>query len=161
MEELMNGTVRKFPDNVNTDVIIPARYLNDASPENLKRHCMEDIDSSFASKVQEGDIIAGGFNFGSGSSREHAPLALKASGIGLVIAKSFARIFYRNCINIGLLAVEDEGFVNNASDGDLVEYDGEKVRNLSSGAVFNLPKRDDFIQSILDCGGLMSAVSKK
>ena len=98
----MSGKVFKYGDNVNTDVIIPARYLNDASKENLRAHAMEDIDPNFAKEVHEGDFVVGGFNFGSGSSREHAPLALKAAGVRAVIAKSFARIFYRNAVNIGL-----------------------------------------------------------
>lgn len=104
---MKEGKVFKYGDNVNTDVIIPARYLNDASEENLRAHVLEDLDHTFAKRVREGDFVVGGFNFGSGSSREHAPLALKAAGVSAVIAKSFARIFFRNAVNIGLLLIEN------------------------------------------------------
>lgn len=117
------GNAIKYGDNVDTDVIIPARYLNTSDPKELAVHCMEDLDKDFTSKVKDGDIIIGGFNFGCGSSREHAPIAIKASGISLVIAKSFARIFYRNAINIGLAIIECPEAVDRISDGDEVEVD--------------------------------------
>ena len=116
----MSGKVFKYGDNVNTDVIIPARYLNDASKENLRAHAMEDIDPNFAKEVREGDFVVGGFNFGSGSSREHAPLALKAAGVRAVIAKSFARIFYRNAVNIGLYIVESPEMADEINKNDIL-----------------------------------------
>lgn len=127
------GFVHKYSDNVDTDVIIPARYLNTADHKELASHCMEDIDKDFVAKVKEGDIMVGGWNFGCGSSREHAPIAIKASGISCIIAKSFARIFYRNAINIGLAIIESEEIVNalNANDEILVDFDKGEILKLA------------------------------
>ena len=129
------GDVIKYADNVDTDVIIPARYLNTSDHKELASHCMEDLDKTFTSRVKQGDIITAGFNFGCGSSREHAPIAIKASGISLVIAKSFARIFYRNSINIGLAIVECPEAVDGINDGDRAEADLDTgvIRNLTTG----------------------------
>ena len=139
---MSTGKVFKYGDNVDTDVIIPARYLNDASNENLKAHAMEDIDSTFATTVKEGDIIVGGYNFGCGSSREHAPLALKASGIKIVIAKSFARIFFRNAINTGLLVVENAEMADEISKNDTLSIDSAKITDITTGKVYPLPSLD-------------------
>ena len=128
---MSQGKVWKYADNVDTDVIIPARYLNTASHEELAKHCMEDIDETFAKEVKKSDIIIAGENFGCGSSREHAPIAIKASGISLVIAKSFARIFYRNAINIGLPILEHPTLSDECSKNDIIEFD------LSTGIVIN------------------------
>lgn len=148
----------KYGNDVNTDVIIPARYLNDASRENLKAHAFEDLDSNFASTVKEGDIIIAGENFGCGSSREHAPLAIKASGVQLVIAKSFARIFYRNSINIGLHLVESAEIVDNIHENDSLTIENGVLHNLTTGQSFAFPPLDDFVKSVLEKGGLMEAI---
>ena len=145
------GTVFKYPDNVDTDVIIPARYLNSQDGKELASHCMEDIDLTFAKKVTEGDIMVGGWNFGCGSSREHAPLAIKCSGIHCVIAKSFARIFYRNAINIGLPILECEAAAEAIEAGHTVE---------TTGAVFQGEPFPPFIQEIIAAGGLMKSIRK-
>ena len=157
-----NGTVFKYGDNVDTDVIIPARYLNSSDPAELATHCMEDIDKTFVSRVQQGDIITAGQNFGCGSSREHAPIAIKASGVSLVIAKSFARIFYRNAINIGLAIVECPEAADNISEGDKVEADMDNgiIRNLTTGQEFKAAPFPDFIQKIIENGGLMESIAK-
>lgn len=158
---LFNGTVIKYGDNVDTDVIIPARYLNTSDPKALASHCMEDLDKSFASRVQQGSsIVVGGNNFGCGSSREHAPIALKESGVSLVIAKSFARIFYRNSINIGLAIVECPAAVDAISDGDRVEADLDKgeIRNLTTGERFPTAPFPPFIQKIIENGGLIASI---
>lgn len=160
MKLTFEGKVFKYEDNVNTDVIIPARYLNDSSNENLKAHCMEDIDSSFKDSVKEGDIIVAGYNFGCGSSREHAPLALKASGIKMVIAKSFARIFFRNAINTGLYIIENPEIVDKVSQNDTLSYQKNKLINKTTGQEWQLDKLDDFIENIIDKGGLMEAIRK-
>lgn len=154
------GKVFKYGDNVNTDVIIPARYLNDASAENLRAHAMEDIDPNFAANVKTGDVIVGGFNFGSGSSREHAPLAIKASGVRLVIAKSFARIFFRNAVNIGLRIVESAQMADEISENDILSVDNDKITDITTDKVYDLPPIDDYVRNILECGGLMEAVKK-
>lgn len=156
------GNVLKYGDNVDTDVIIPARYLNTSDHKELASHCMEDIDKTFVSRVQQGDIITAGQNFGCGSSREHAPIAIKASGISLVIAKSFARIFYRNAINIGLAIVECPEAAENISDGDKVEADMDNgiIRNLTTGQEFKAAPFPDFVQKIIENGGLMESIAK-
>ncbi len=159
----VKGKVFKYGNDVDTDVIIPARYLNDSSEEALRAHCMEDIDPSFVAKVKAGDIIVAEDNFGCGSSREHAPLAIKASGISLVIANSFARIFYRNSINIGLPILECPEAVNGIKAGDEVEADlslGE-IKNLTTGKTFKAQPFPDFIQEIISDGGLLKHLAKK
>lgn len=149
-----------YGDNVDTDVIIPARYLNTSDRAELAKHCMEDLDPEFSSKVQPGDILAAGLNFGCGSSREHAPIAIQASGISLVIAKSFARIFYRNAINIGLAIVECPAAAEAIAAGDLVEADLDAgiIRDLTTGQEFRTEPFPPFIQTIITHGGLMQAV---
>lgn len=156
------GKVFRFGDNVDTDVIIPARYLNTSDPAELAAHCMEDIDASFAKNVQPGDIIVGGGNFGCGSSREHAPIAIKAAGVSCVIAESFARIFYRNAINIGLPIVECPAAVRAVRAGDSVEvdFDSGAVRDLTTGESFSAEPFPPFIQSIIADGGLMAHIAK-
>lgn len=155
------GNIIKYGDNVDTDVIIPARYLNTSDPAELAAHCMEDLDTTFVSRVKPGDIIAGGLNFGCGSSREHAPIAIKASGISLVIAKSFARIFYRNAINIGLAIVECPEAAEALAEGDTVEADLDNgiIRDLTTGREFRTEPFPEFIQNIIESGGLMNAAA--
>ncbi len=154
------GTVIRYGDNVDTDVIIPARYLNTGDPAALAAHCMEDLDSSFVTRVKPGDIMVAGQNFGCGSSREHAPIAIKASGISVVIAESFARIFYRNAINIGLPIVECPAAAKAISAGDTVEADlgAGVIRNLTTGAEFGTAPFPPFIQQIIEAGGLVEAI---
>lgn len=156
------GNVIKYGNNVDTDVIIPARYLNTSDPAELAAHCMEDIDKTFVSRVKQGDIITAGLNFGCGSSREHAPIAIKASGISLVIAASFARIFYRNAINIGLAIVECPEAAEAIAEGDKVEADLDSgiIRDLTTGKEFRTEPFPEFIQRIIESGGLMNAASK-
>lgn len=155
-----NGTVIKYADNVDTDVIIPARYLNTSDKMELAAHCMEDIDKDFAKKVKPGDIIVAGKNFGCGSSREHAPIAIKASGIDLIIAKSFARIFYRNSINIGLPIVECAAAAEDAEAGDEMEMDFASgvIINKTKGKQYQAEPFPAFIQSIIKEGGLINAL---
>ena len=152
------GKVFKYGDNVNTDVIIPARYLNDASAQNLKAHAMEDIDPEFSKRVRPGDFVVGGFNFGSGSSREHAPLALKASGVRAVIAKSFARIFFRNAVNTGLYIIESAEMADEIDENDVLTLENGVLTNLTKGKSYPLPPMDDYVAKILAKGGLMEAV---
>ena len=156
------GKVLSYGDNVDTDVIIPARYLNTIDKKELASHCMEDIDKDFTKKVQAGDIMVAGYNFGCGSSREHAPIAIKESGISLVIAKSFARIFYRNSINIGLAIVECEEAVNGNSNGDIVEADLDNgvIYNKTTGKTFQTQPFPAFIQKIIQNGGLVASIQK-
>ncbi len=156
------GNVIKYGDNIDTDVIIPARYLNTSDHKELASHCMEDIDKTFVSRVNEGDIIVAGQNFGCGSSREHAPIAIKASGISVVIAKSFARIFYRNAINIGLAIVECPEAAENISEGDKVEADLDNgiIRDITTGREFRTEPFPEFIQNIIENGGLVQSVAK-
>lgn len=156
------GKVLSYGDNVDTDVIIPARYLNTIDKKELASHCMEDIDKDFTKKVQAGDIMVAGYNFGCGSSREHAPIAIKESGISLVIAKSFARIFYRNSINIGLAIVECEEAVNGISNGDIVEADLDNgvIYNKTTGKTFQTQPFPAFIQKIIQNGGLVASIQK-
>ena len=151
------GAVWKYNDNVDTDAIIPACYLTVSKPEELARHCMEDIDPGFANMVERGDIIVGGDNFGCGSSREHAPLAIKGAGIACVVAKSFARIFYRNAINIGLPILECPAAVDKAERGHRLEIDLKDglVRNLSSGHVCQAQPYPRFMMAIINAGGLV------
>ena len=158
---MLKGKVFKYGDNVDTDVIIPARYLNSSDPNELKKHCMEDIDADFINKVENGDIMVGEKNFGCGSSREHAPLAIKVSGISIVIAKNFARIFYRNSINIGLPIIESEEAVNNISAGDIVSVDLEKgiIRNETKNMEFSINPFPKEIQKIIDSGGLLKSIN--
>ncbi len=154
------GKVHKYGNNVDTDVIIPARYLNTAVHSELAAHCMEDIDKDFASKVEPGDIIVAERNFGCGSSREHAPIAIKASGISCVIAESFARIFYRNSINIGLPIVECAEASRDIKDGDRlsVDFDSGVITNLTTGKTYKGEPFPEFIQNIIKKGGLMESI---
>ncbi len=154
------GKVIKYGDNVDTDVIIPARYLNTSDHKELASHCMEDIDKDFVKKVEPGDVMIGGFNFGCGSSREHAPIAIKASGISLVIAKSFARIFYRNSINIGLAILECPEAVDAINEGDRVEADLDAgiIYNKTTGESFKTQPFPEFIQKIITAGGLIESI---
>ena len=156
------GKSIKYGDNVDTDVIIPARYLNTIDKKELASHCMEDIDKNFRNKVQAGDIMVAGYNFGCGSSREHAPIAIQESGISLVIAKSFARIFYRNSINIGLAIVECAEAVDGISEGDIVEADLNRgvILNKTTGKSFQTQPFPAFIQKIIQNGGLVASVQK-
>ena len=156
------GNIIKYGDNIDTDVIIPARYLNTSDHAELASHCMEDIDKTFVSRVQQGDIIAAGWNFGCGSSREHAPIAIKASGVSLVIAKSFARIFYRNSINIGLAIVECPEAAEAIAEGDKVEADLDNgvIRDLTTGRVFKTAPFPEFVQKIIENGGLMESIAR-
>ena len=153
----ITGQVIRYGDNVDTDVIIPARYLNTTDHQELAAHCMEDLDPSFVSRVKPGDIIVAGENFGCGSSREHAPVAIKASGIACVVAKSFARIFYRNAINIGLSIVECDA---DADDGDrlTVDFEQGRIENLTKGTERAFSAFPPFLQTLLQSGGLLNAV---
>ncbi len=157
------GSVIKYGDNVDTDVIIPARYLNTSVPSELAAHCMEDLDRTFVSRVKQGDIITAGLNFGCGSSREHAPIAIKASGVSLVIAKSFARIFYRNAINIGLAIVECPEAAEEIREGDEVEADLDSgiIRDLTTGREYKTAPFPEFVQKIIENGGLMESIAKR
>ena len=154
------GFVFKYPDNVDTDVIIPARYLNTADAKELAKHCMEDIDTEFVNKVQKGDIMVAGWNFGCGSSREHAPLVIKTCGTGCVIAKSFARIFYRNAINIGLPILECPEAADAIAAGDTVEVDFDTgvITDVTTGATFQAAPFPPFIQNIIKKGGLLASL---
>ena len=156
------GTVFKYPDNVDTDVIIPARYLNTPNAQELAKHCMEDMDTSFVSRVQPGDIMVGGWNFGCGSSREHAPLAIKTCGIGCVIAKSFARIFYRNAINIGLPILECEQAAEEIQPGDRVDvnFDTGVITDETTGKQYQAEPFPEFIQNIIRAGGLLASLKE-
>ena len=156
------GKVIKYGDNVDTDVIIPARYLNTIDKKELASHCMEDLDKTFISRVQAGDIMVAGFNFVCGSSREHAPIAIKESGISLVIAKSFARIFYRNSINIGLPILECPEAVDAINEGDKLEADLDNgiIYNETSGKEYKTQPFPQFIQNIILGGGLVESVKK-
>ena len=155
-----NGTVHKYGDNVDTDVIIPARYLNTADHKELASHCMEDIDKDFVKKVKDGDIIVGGYNFGCGSSREHAPIAIKAAGISCVIAKTFARIFYRNAINIGLAILECPEASEKISDRDQVsvDFDTGVITNQTKNETYQAEPFPDFIKDIIRKGGLLNSL---
>lgn len=157
------GSVIKYGDNIDTDVIIPARYLSTSVPEELAKHCMEDIDTSFAGRVKKGDIMVGGANFGCGSSREHAPIAIKASGISCVIAKDFARIFFRNAINIGLPILECPEASADIEEGNEVEidFDTGKITNLTKGKSYQAAAFPPFMQEIISAGGLIAKITKE
>jgi 3-isopropylmalate/(R)-2-methylmalate dehydratase small subunit len=160
---MLKGKVFKYGANVDTDAIIPARYLNVLEPAELAKHCMEDIDIDFVKKVKPGDIIMATTNFGCGSSREHAPLAIKAAGVSCVIAKSFARIFFRNAINIGLPLLECAEAVDNTEDGQTLEIDlaSRKIKNLESGQEFTAEAYPPFMSQIIAAGGLIEYTKKK
>lgn len=159
---ILEGNTWRYGDNVDTDVIIPARYLNTSNPAELAVHCMEDIDPGFAGKVKQGDIIVAGRNFGCGSSREHAPQAIRASGVRCVIAHSFARIFYRNAINIGLPLLEMGEAVEMIRPGDVVKVDlaAGRVENVTTGEVATAQPLPGFIQDIARAGGLINYVKE-
>ena len=154
---MLKGKVHKYGENVDTDVIIPARYLNLVEPKDLAAHCMEDIDKEFLKKVKTGDIMVATTNFGCGSSREHAPIALKAAGISVVIAKTFARIFFRNAINIGLPLLESEEAVDNIKNGDSLEVDLAKgtIKNVNTGKTFTAKPYPEFMSELIVAGGLI------
>ena len=156
------GTVFKYPDNVDTDVIIPARYLNTSDAKELAKHCMEDIDSDYVNQVKPGDVMVAGWNFGCGSSREHAPLVIKTCGTGCVIAKSFARIFYRNAINIGMPILECEEAAEDISAGDQVsvDFDTGVITNLTTGKTYQAAPFPEFIQNIIKKGGLLASLKE-
>lgn len=157
------GNVFAYGDNIDTDVIIPARYLLSGDPDELAAHCMEDIDKEFIHKVQKGDIMVGQLNFGCGSSREHAPIAIKAAGISCVIAKSFARIFYRNAINIGLAILECDEAARDIRDGDQVkvDFDTGLIENLTTGRTYQAEPFPPFIQNIIQKGGLLNSIKDR
>ena len=157
------GRVFKYPDNVDTDVIIPARYLNTPDAAELAQHCMEDIDPSFVGRVSAGDVIVAGWNFGCGSSREHAPLVIKTCGTGCVIAKSFARIFYRNAINIGLPILECEQAAEEIIAGDevRVDFDTGEISDITTGKTYKAQPFPPFIQNIIRCGGLLKSLKEE
>ncbi len=157
------GFVHKYPDNVDTDVIIPARYLNTSDPKELAAHCMEDIDTEFVKKVRPRDIMVAGFNFGCGSSREHAPLVIKTCGVSCVIAKTFARIFYRNAINIGLPILECPAAAEAIQDGDevSVDFDTGLITNHTRNESYQAEAFPPFIQEIISAGGLMNSIKQQ
>ena len=156
------GKVFKYPDNVDTDVIIPARYLNTSVASELAKHCMEDIDADYVNKVQPGDIMVAGWNFGCGSSREHAPLVIKTCGTGCVIAKSFARIFYRNAINIGMPILECEAAAEEIQPGEevAVDFDTGIISNITTGKTYQAEPFPEFIQNIIRQGGLLASLNE-
>ena len=160
---MLKGKVHKYGADVNTDVIIPARYLNVSDPAELAKHCMEDIDVEFVKKLQPGDIIMATTNFGCGSSREHAPLAIKAAGISCVIARSFARIFFRNAINIGLPLLECSEAVDNTEGGDMLEVDLStgKIKNLTRNLEFTAKPYPEFMAELISAGGLIEYTKKR
>src|SRR3989339_1271746 len=159
----MKGKAWKFNDNVDTDLIIPARYLNTSDPAELAKHCMEDADPNWVNKMQKGDFIVAGENFGCGSSREHAPIAIKAAGVSAVIAKSFARIFYRNAINIGLPILECPEAADEIKEGDEIEVNLAKgeIKNLTSKMIYHAQPFPEFMQKLIKAGGLISYIKKK
>ena len=156
------GHVFKYPDNVDTDVIIPARYLNTSDAKELAKHCMEDIDAEYVNQVQPGDIMVAGWNFGCGSSREHAPLVIKTCGTGCVIAKSFARIFYRNAINIGMPILECEQAAEEIQPGDevAIDFDTGVITDLTTGKTYQAEPFPAFIQNIIAKGGLLASLKE-
>ena len=155
-----HGKVHKYDDHIDTDVIIPARYLATQDEKELASHCMEDIDTEFVKKVHDGDIMVGGWNFGCGSSREHAPVAIRAAGIHCVIAKTFARIFYRNAINIGLAILECEAASDGIADGDEVsiDFDTGVITNVTKGETYQAEPFPDVIKDMIQKGGLMASL---
>lgn len=158
-----HGTVHKYGDNVDTDVIIPARYLNSSDPKELAKKCMEDIDKEFVNRVKPGDIMVANRNFGCGSSREHAPIAIKAAGISCVIAETFARIFYRNAINIGLPIIECKEAAKAIEAGDEVEidFDSGKIYDITKGTVYQGQAFPEFMQKIIKAEGLMNYINQQ
>ena len=160
---IIKGKIWKFKDNIDTDAIIPARYLNTSDPKELALHCMEDYDSEFVKKINQGDIIVAGRNFGCGSSREHAPIALKAAGVSCIIAQSFARIFFRNAINIGLPIFESEEIAEQSSEGDFLEVDAVKgiIKNINKDRTYKLNPLPAFIQNIISLGGLREYIKEE
>ena len=158
-----SGTAHKYGRDVDTDVIIPARYLNTSDPAELAKHCMEDLDAGFVEKVSAGDILVADENFGCGSSREHAPISIKAAGVSVVIAKSFARIFYRNAINTGLPIMEAPEAVEGISDGDKVTVDADVgvIVNETTGATYTAQPFPPFVKEIIESGGLVEATKAK
>ncbi len=160
---IAHGFVHKYGDNVDTDVIIPARYLNTSKHEELAAHCMEDIDTEFVNKVKSGDIMVAGKNFGCGSSREHAPIAIKASGISCVIASTFARIFYRNAINIGLAILECDEAASAIENGHevSVDFDTGVITDITTGVTYQAQPFPPFIQNIIEKGGLLASISER
>ncbi|MBA5850781.1 3-isopropylmalate dehydratase small subunit [Clostridium sp. cel8] len=160
---MIEGRVIKYKDNVDTDVIIPARYLNTSDPKELASHCMEDLDENFKEKIKERSIIVAGKNFGCGSSREHAPIAIKASGIKCVIADSFARIFFRNSINTGLPIMECKEASEDIEDGDKIAIDVTTgiIKNLTKGKTYKAAPFPEFMQKIIDCDGLINYIKKE
>ena len=159
---ISNGTVHKYGDNVDTDVIIPARYLNTADHKELASHCMEDIDKDFVKKVKDGDIIVGGANFGCGSSREHAPIAIRNSGVSCVIAATFARIFFRNSINIGLAILECPEASEKIENGDEVnvDFDTGIITNVTKNETYKAEPFPEFVKKIIDADGLLNSLKK-
>lgn len=157
------GTAHRYGRDVDTDVIIPARYLNTSDPVELGKHCLEDLDSGFVGKVKSGDIIVADENFGCGSSREHAPISIKAAGVSVVIAKSFARIFYRNAINTGLPIMEAPDAVDGISDGDTVTVDADTgvITNETTGQIYTAQPFPVFIKDIIELGGLVESIKAK
>ena len=156
------GRVWKFGDNIDTDAIIPARYLNTSDPQILKAHCMEDADPDFVGKISPGDIIVAGSNFGCGSSREHAPIAIKAAGLSCVIARSFARIFYRNSFNMGLPIFESARLWDMVADGDEIDVDGDEgIIAASDGQTLRVNPIPPFMQELINDGGLMQHIARK
>jgi 3-isopropylmalate/(R)-2-methylmalate dehydratase small subunit len=160
---MLKGKVHKYGANVDTDAIIPARYLNVSEPAELAKHCMEDIDEDFVKRVKRGDIMMATTNFGCGSSREHAPLAIKAAGISCIIAKSYARIFFRNAINIGLPLLECDQAVDETEAGDTMEVDLKKgkIKNLTKGTEFEAKAYPDFMGELIAAGGLVEYTKKR
>ena len=160
---ILKGKVWKFGNNIDTDAIIPARYLNTSDPKELAKHIMEDADKDFPSKVRSGDLIVAEANFGCGSSREHAPLAIKTAGISCVIARTFARIFFRNAINIGLPLLECPEAVDNTSAGDILEVDLAKgrIKNVTNGKTFTAKPYPEFMSELINAGGLVEYTKKR
>ncbi len=160
---ILKGRVWKFGNNIDTDAIIPARYLNTSDPEELAKHIMEDADKDFPSKVRAGDLIAAGANFGCGSSREHAPIAVKAAGIQAVVANSFARIFYRNAFNIGLPIFESEGASEGIREGDEIEINADRgiIKNITKGEEYTAKPIPPFMQELISAGGLIEWTKKR
>jgi 3-isopropylmalate/(R)-2-methylmalate dehydratase small subunit len=160
---ITKGKVHKYGDNVDTDVIIPARYLNTSDPRELASHCMEDIDKDFTKKVQAGDIMVGGANFGCGSSREHAPIAIKNSGVSCVIAKTFARIFFRNAINIGLAILECPEASERIDAGDEVsiDFDSGVITNITKNETYKAEPFPEFVKKIISSDGLMNSIKNR
>lgn len=160
---ILKGKVFKFGDDIDTDAIIPARYLNTSDPLELAKHCMEDADKTFASNVKKGDIIVAGKNFGCGSSREHAPIAIKYAGVSCVIAKDFARIFFRNAFNIGLPIFESEEASNKIAQGDEIEIDVDKgiIKNITKNEDYKIKPIPKFMQELVAAGGLINYAKQK